>query len=432
MKILHSKNELTELLSAKAALVFDSNNWTEAASDDITVSTPVTMNIDSSTKGTVTAQSLHEIGAEYFVIRVSSQFHNENKEAIDSSLTLVGNAKTGQITALLAENYDDEEIKVMGLDEIKTNISKLGFDGFQAIQEEMFAAFSNKEMSVPDVLVMPLREQKYGPQTGDIYLKGAHPNGGDVFVFKAVTICGGNPARYNGLSVLQGLMVAFDATTGKATTVLEDDGYLTNLRTAMTGPVSLKHLGPKEIKQIGVIGTGQQARGQIEQLEHVTTCRELKLYGRNKKNTERFTQEIKSRDAGWDIEIVDDPAKVAKGSNLIITATPSQVPVLKAGDVEPGTLVVAIGTGRKGQNEIDVELLKQSEIFVDSKMADLAKGNTSNAFEGGSIIEKDLTEIGQVISGAVDLEDIGDKVRVFCGTGIGPQDMGATLATIPI
>ena len=42
---------------------------------------------------------------------------------------------------------------------------------------------------------------------------------------------------------------------------------LTELRTAAAGALSVSVMGPKEISQIGVIGTGVQARYQLEMLK---------------------------------------------------------------------------------------------------------------------------------------------------------------------
>jgi ornithine cyclodeaminase len=51
-------------------------------------------------------------------------------------------------------------------------------------------------------------------------------------------------------------MVVFSKITGQLSGILLDEGWLTDLRTAAAGSVVARHMAPKKIKAIGVIGTG--------------------------------------------------------------------------------------------------------------------------------------------------------------------------------
>jgi len=59
-----------------------------------------------------------------------------------------------------------------------------------------------------------------------------------------------------GLPTGNGVMVVFSKMTGMMSGVLLDEGWLTDLRTAAAGSVVARHMAPKKITSIGVIGTG--------------------------------------------------------------------------------------------------------------------------------------------------------------------------------
>ena len=55
-------------------------------------------------------------------------------------------------------------------------------------------------------------------------------------------------------------MVLLSSKTGTLEAVLLDKGYLTDIRTALAGAISVKYLAKKEISSVGIIGAGAQAK----------------------------------------------------------------------------------------------------------------------------------------------------------------------------
>ena len=51
--------------------------------------------------------------------------------------------------------------------------------------------------------------------------------------------------------------------------ILQDEGYLTDVRTAVAGAICAKYLAPKHVETIGIVGTGVQARMQLDYLDGV-------------------------------------------------------------------------------------------------------------------------------------------------------------------
>ena len=69
------------------------------------------------------------------------------------------------------------------------------------------------------------------------------------------------------------------------------------MRTAAAGAVAARHLAPRKIDHIGVIGTGVQARMQLEMLCSVVEAKSALVWGRNKEKVRRMVSELGSSDA---------------------------------------------------------------------------------------------------------------------------------------
>jgi Ser/Thr protein kinase RdoA (MazF antagonist) len=181
---------------------------------------------------------------------------------------------------------------------------------------------------------------------------------------------------------------------------------------------------PDWLYGIGVIGTGVQARLQVQQLKSLyPKCRKLTVWGRTKENTEKYAKEM--MDEGWDVTIAATPKAVAEHSNLIITTTTSKVALLDENDItEPNTLIIAIGADMPGKLELSANLLKDAQsIIIDSIEQGKNHGNAAEALKNGIIQETDLQELGDLLKNGLNNPEKGNMLRIFLSSGIGVQDL---------
>ena len=105
-----------------------------------------------------------------------------------------------------------------------------------------------------------------------------------------------------------------------------------------------------------------QARLQAQFLKHISDCRDIVLWGRNKKNTEKCKEDLTQ--LGFLLRIVSLPNEVAKSCNLIITTTSSKTPLLKKVDINEGTHITAVGSDTPFKNELEPSILSMANIVV--------------------------------------------------------------------
>src|SRR5690606_8777446 len=103
-----------------------------------------------------------------------------------------------------------------------------------------------------------------------------------------------------GLPSANGLMMLISTKTGEPNALFLDNGYLTEVRTAAAGAVAAKHLAKENVKTVGVVGTGAQARYQMKALKLVRDYKEILVYGRSEQKMQEFKEEM---EAAFDITV---------------------------------------------------------------------------------------------------------------------------------
>ncbi len=316
-------------------------------------------------------------------------------------------------------------MKVLTLEDIKASLDldrPQNLERVIAAQEEGFVAFSNGRVVVPEVFYMPFDETR----PGGLHVKGARVQEGGIFVVKLAGGCSDNQTRY-GVSTSQGLMIVGSALTGEPLVLLQDEGYLTDLRTALAGHIAAKYLAPREITGIGILGSGMQARLQARYLRDLTPCRELHLWGRTREKVEACAEHL-GRD-GFRVELASSPAEVARRANLIVTTTASDTALLTAEHLRAGTHVTAMGADAPGKQELAADVFaRAARCVVDSKSQCIHHGDSHYAVAQEVIAENDLLELGQVIDDASLRRLDDDAITVADLTGVGVQDLQIAIA----
>ena len=208
--------------------------------------------------------------------------------------------------------------------------------------------------------------------------------------------------------------------------VLLDEGRLTDVRTAAAGAVAAKHLAPPRVQRIGIVGTGTQARLQLEHLREIVECRDVLVWGRGEAQLRRY-QETQQ---GFRVEGTRDAASILGSCNLVVTTTPSHQPLLHATDLRPGTHVTAVGSDTAEKQELDPEILQRAHVVVGDSIAQCReRGEIHKAMASGHLDADGLVELGDVIAGRVPGRTSDDQITVADLTGVAVQDLQIARAT---
>jgi len=283
-----------------------------------------------------------------------------------------------------------------------------------AAMEQAFVGYSDGRAVIP-----PVGELNFEQPPGDVHLKYGYLKGGEHYVIKVASGFYDNPKR--GLSSSNGLMLLFNQHTGEPVAILLDEGKLTDLRTAAAGAVAAKHLGPQQVRGVGIVGAGIQARMQLEALEPITSCRKAWVWARREQAAADYARELGER--GWSIQVAADIPSLLAASNLVVTTTPSTLPLVLGAHVQPGTHITAMGSDTEHKRELDTALLMRADrVVADSRSQCAVRGEIARAADEG-FDASSIVELGDVVAGTAPGRTFEEQITVVDLTGVAVQDL---------
>jgi ornithine cyclodeaminase len=308
--------------------------------------------------------------------------------------------------------------KVLKLDEIKQliDIPKL----MQAI-EDGFVLYSDGKVVVPPVGFLNFKDPP-----GDVHIKYGYVKEGDVYVLKVAS--GFYDNEKNGVPFADGVILVFSQQTGHLKMVLHDQCWLTDMRTAAAGAVAAQHLAPKNVSCIGIIGTGGQARMQLEMLKDIVDCKQCLVWGRDAAKVEKMIGDLETnptiQDWGLNIKAASNINELVSACNLIVTTTSAREALISADMVTQGTHITAMGSDDLGKQELAAELLGKADLVVaDSISQCVHHGECSHAVKDKTIAEDSILELGNVIKNPEIGRSSDDQITVADLTGVAIQDI---------
>ena len=274
-----------------------------------------------------------------------------------------------------------------------------------------FVAYSAGEAELPSVIHLDVPEAK-----GEVHVKAGHIHGAPAYAVKVASgFYGLDPAATDGL------VLVFDATTGAPIAILLDGGLITDTRTGAAGGVAARWLAPETVDVVAVIGTGIQARRQVEALRCVRPeLGEIRVWGRDMDRAMRAAHDIGAM-------VSDSVQEAVTGASVVITATASREPLVRSAWVAPGAHITAVGSDGVGKQELDPELLRRADVVaVDSLDQCRRLGELQHALgEADRVVE-----LGRICAGEAAGRTSRGQLTICDLTGVGVQDVAAANAVL--
>ncbi len=229
-----------------------------------------------------------------------------------------------------------------------------------------------------------------------------------------------NPAR--GLPSLGGLMLVLDAETGVPQAVLLDNGFLTDLRTALAGAVAADHLARADATHAAVLGAGVQARLQIEALADVRPLDRVTIWARRPEAADTLAEQFAAAMPEVTIETAPSPAAAVAAADIVVTTTPSTTPLVTADMCHPGLHVTAVGSDAEHKQELAATVVTTADVFACDVIAQSSRLGELRAAVAAGFDPARAVELGAVITGDTPGRTSPDDVTVCDLTGTGAQD----------
>jgi len=280
---------------------------------------------------------------------------------------------------------------------------------------DAFRADGDGRAHVPAVINLDVPRHR-----GEFHVKTAHIDGVRHVAVKIASGFYDNPSK--GLPSGSGLMAVFDATTGMPVALLLDNGFLTDIRTGAAGAIAADALAPTTIRRVGVLGSGLQARYQIQCLTCVREFREIVAWSPTRAHLDAYCAEMRA--GGFDARAAASPRDVCVDADVLITTTPSREPFVLAEWLRPGQHVTALGSDSPGKQELEAACLARADLLVVDRVTQCAAfGELRHALDAGLFrADRVHAELGEVVSGAKPGRTSPDQITIADLTGVGFQD----------
>lgn len=285
--------------------------------------------------------------------------------------------------------------------------------------EQSYIAVSNGLATLPPVGYLPLTQHN-----GDCHIKFGHLNNDHVFIVKIATGFYDNPKL--GLPTSNGMMIAFSALTGEPVALLQDDGFLTDFRTAIGAAVATKLLSRPNAAKVLVVGAGIQAKEQILAHQKLLHDRALTfaVWARDAGKLEKFLQDL--QEAGCPAVSCANLQEGVAGADIILTTTPSRSPLIESEWVKDGTHITASGADAPGKAELDIALVKRADVRVADKIDQcLDHGEFAGAYSRSLISNADCVELGKLLANTSLGRQTNHQITIADLTGLASQDIAA-------
>ena len=255
-----------------------------------------------------------------------------------------------------------------------------------------------------DLRIMPAYLEKLN-ETG-VKLVNAHPD---------------NPSKHGLPTVLASIML-FNPETG-APISLMDGTHITAMRTAAASAVAAKYLARKDSKILAVIGAGYQSFRQVEALKEVLKLTSVKIFDIDSDKAEKLAA-LLSEKFSINAKKFASAEEAVRGSDVLVTVTPSRKPIVKSEWITGGMHISAVGADAPGKEELEPQLLKRARIVIDDWEQGSHGGEINVPLSNGILRKSDIyAEISEIVVGAKPGRTSDEEITVFDTTVLAIQDV---------
>ena len=293
-----------------------------------------------------------------------------------------------------------------------------------AAVERGFRALGLGEATLPDPLVAEIPEKH-----AEVHVKGAYLKGARHVVLKLAT--GWYKNRERGLPSGDGLFLLLDATTGAPELLLAEHGHLTDLRTAAAVGLTLKYFAPKDTRDALLVGAGAVGRLAARAIVAQLPIERLAVWNRTRARSEALVHDLV--DSGTvDARVASALEPEVRQHRVIVTATASTTPLIKAAWVARGTHITSVGTGSPEKVELEPELLKKADKVVADRVFQTERyGNLHHAIAARVFTADQMYgEVGAIAAGRLPGREHESEITIADLTGVGVQD--AAIAAVVV
>ena len=228
------------------------------------------------------------------------------------------------------------------------------------------------------------------------------------------------------------LVLLFGSDTGEPLAQIEAD-YLGQVRTGAATGLATRLMALEDAAVLAVVGTGKQARTQVQAVARVCRLNQVRVYSRSAERRAAFAAWV-TEDTGIPAQAMQSARQALEDAQVVVTATTSSDPVVSGQWLQEGMHLNAIGSNKADRRELDSAAVSRAGVIVTDSLeqARLESGELIAAFEGRPQEWSRVRELARVVSGEQAGRESSQQITLFKSNGVALEDVamaGVSLRT---
>jgi alanine dehydrogenase len=204
------------------------------------------------------------------------------------------------------------------------------------------------------------------------------------------------------------------------------------LRTGAASGVATRYMARQDAHVLGVIGTGRQARTQIEAIASVRAITDVRVFGRDQERRERFCQDINQTiqsASKFHANPVASAEEAVTDCDIVVTATTSSTPVLFGEWLKPGAHVNAIGANYEHRRELDLKAIERASVIAtdDIEQVRYESSDLAQAVEKNILSWQSVSSLGDIVAGRLPGRNSEQDITLFKSLGVAMEDVALAI-----
>lgn len=288
------------------------------------------------------------------------------------------------------------------------------------------------ESDVVDLLDMPgaidalekgFKEKSAGTA---VNLSRVRPEANGIGLTMMVSVLGGmNVSGFKVMGAGKPLVLLYGGES-KALLAIIEASSLGQRRTGAASGLATKYMASEKASTVGIVGTGFQARSQLEAICNVRNIEVIKAFSRNQDRRKEFAA-IMSEFLRIDVIDVDSAEEALKDTDIVVAITNVRTldPVILGDWIKSGAHVNAAGANSLSRRELDeTAILRSAMIAVDDlDQAKIECADLVMAVDSGIAMWDQIVELSDIVSGDLRVPIDNERLTLFESQGIALEDI---------
>jgi ornithine cyclodeaminase/alanine dehydrogenase-like protein (mu-crystallin family) len=222
---------------------------------------------------------------------------------------------------------------------------------------------------------------------------------------------------------LRFLITLFSAESGDLLALIEAD-FIGQMRTGAASGIATRLLAREDARTVGIVGTGLQARTQLQAIAQVRKLNEVRAFSRSAEKREKFAKEM-TEALKIPVSAVESAQAAVRDADIVVTSTTSTSPVIEGAWLQSGVHVNAIGANFPQKRELDAKAVERCDVIVvDSReQSKMEAGDLIQVFGENAERWSSVRELADIVGRKVAGRTNANEITLFKSNGIAIEDI---------